>query len=113
MKIGERIKDLRKAHGLTQEELAQALNMNRVILNRIELGSRPLKDDEVKIFSDFFGVSADFLLNTKYKLRSGINIPVDDVITARLVGLISRSTPQNLQIASNLLEQLNDNGSIA
>jgi transcriptional regulator with XRE-family HTH domain len=109
MKIGEKIRDLRKAHDLTQEELADKLHMNRAILNRIELGSRPLRDDEILLISNFFNVSADFLLDTDYKINNKI---MQDGRKTQLQGLINiarRSSNKNILVATNLLEQLNDN----
>ena len=106
MRIGERIKELRLAHGMTQEELSQVLKMNRCILNRIELGTRAVRDDEVKMFADHFNVSADYLLNTKYKISSASYPPSSGVIN-RFLSLAKKATPQNIQIATNVLEQLN------
>ena len=109
MRIGEKIRDLRKAHDLTQEELADKLHMNRAILNRIELGSRPLRDDEILQISNFFGVSADFLLDTDYKINNKI---MQDGRKTQLQGLINiarKSSNKNILVATNLLEQLNDN----
>jgi len=53
---------LRENLGLNQKELAKALNMNRSVLNRIENGARPVRDDELTVFADYFNVSADYLL---------------------------------------------------
>lgn len=37
-KCGERIRQIRKQHGYTQEGLAGELNMDRSVLSRIEVG---------------------------------------------------------------------------
>ena len=62
MSVSSRIVELRDRLGLNQKELAESLNMNRSVLNRIENGTRPVRDDELKIFADYFNVSADYLL---------------------------------------------------
>ena len=62
MTTGELIADLREAKGMNQTELAKKLEMNRSVLNRIELGMRPIRDDELIKFANFFNVSTDFLL---------------------------------------------------
>ena len=62
MSVSNRIVELRERRGLTQKELAESLKMNRSVLNRIENGTRPVRDDELKIFADYFNVSADYLL---------------------------------------------------
>ncbi|GEM_PF-1647037 len=67
MRAGQRITELRKEKKLQQKEVAEILEMNRIILNRIELGKRPIHDDELIKFSNFFGVSIDYILTGKNK----------------------------------------------
>ena len=62
MSVSSKIITLRERCGLNQKELAENLHMNRSVLNRIESGTRPVRDDELKIFADYFDVSADYLL---------------------------------------------------
>ena len=62
MGVPANIIKLRENLGLNQKELAEALNMNRSVLNRIENGTRPVRDDELTVFADYFNVSADYLL---------------------------------------------------
>ena len=67
MRAGQRITELRKEKKLQQKEVAEILGMNRIILNRIELGKRPIHDDELIKFSNFFDVSIDYILTGKNK----------------------------------------------
>lgn len=60
--IGRRIYDLRIERDVHQGELANALHMHQSVLNRIEKGTRPARDREIRDLADFFRVSADFLL---------------------------------------------------
>lgn len=62
MNIGQRIVELRERAGLKQYELAQKANMNPAVLNRIESGKRPARDDEIKTIAQIFNVSTDYLL---------------------------------------------------
>lgn len=62
MTPGQRITKLRKGMNLQQKEVAEAIGMNRIVLNRIELGKRPLRDDEAVALADFFHVTTDYLL---------------------------------------------------
>ena len=62
MSIGKKIIELRESQGLTQSMLAEKININRSVLNRIELESRPIRADELKLIADFFHVSTDYLL---------------------------------------------------
>lgn len=60
--IGERLLDLRKDAGLTQDELALALNINKHSVSSYER-SKSEPPDEIKIaIARFFHVSADYLL---------------------------------------------------
>lgn len=62
MNVGNRITTLREEKGLTQYELANELGISKSVMNRIELGTRPIRDDELIKFSKFFGVSIDYIL---------------------------------------------------
>lgn len=80
MTSGQRITKLRKERDLQQKEVAEAIGMNRIILNRIELGKRPLRDDEAVALADFFHVTTDYLLKGKTSAQKptgrGVRIPV-------------------------------------
>ena len=60
--IGRRIYNLRVEQDVQQGELARAIRMHQSVLNRIEHGTRPARDNEIRDFAEFFAVSADFLL---------------------------------------------------
>jgi len=109
MKIGEKIRTLRNAHELTQEELAAKLHMNRAILNRIELGTRPLRDDEILQIANLFNVSADFLLETEFQSNVQIMNKGKSQPLQNLISVAKKSSNKNILVATNLLEQLNDN----
>ncbi len=62
--IGERIAELRKKKvGMTQSELAEAVGLSRAILAKIEIGSQPLKPDQLFNISRVLGVTVDFLVS--------------------------------------------------
>lgn len=65
---GDRIKRLREKEGLTQLQLAEKLSMNNSVLSRIEAGKRPIEDTELRMFADYFGVKADYLLGRSDEL---------------------------------------------
>lgn len=60
--IGRRIYNLRVEQDVQQVELARAIRMHQSVLNRIEHGTRPARDNEIRDLAKFFAVSADFLL---------------------------------------------------
>ena len=57
-----RLKDLRKEKGITQLQLALALNMSQNTISRYETGERQAGYDELIKIADYFGVSIDYLL---------------------------------------------------
>lgn len=59
---GERIRQLRKEIGYTQERLAQTLNIDRSLLSHIEAGKRGCSIDLLIRLSDVFNVSLDLLV---------------------------------------------------
>ena len=76
MKVNKKITELRERHNISQKELALKLDINASVLNRIELGSRPLRDDELIKIANFFGVTTDYLLGYSLKQKPhGGNCP--------------------------------------
>lgn len=59
--VGERVRDLRREKGLTQEELAGIIGISRSTVNRIESESKISADDALEI-AKYFNVSVDFVL---------------------------------------------------
>ena len=61
MKTYEKIKQLRENREITQKEISNALDINVSVYNQIELGIRPLREEELTAIADFFNVSIDYL----------------------------------------------------
>ncbi|EPH96919.1 DNA-binding helix-turn-helix protein [Enterococcus faecalis 13-SD-W-01] len=62
METYEKIKKLREDRDYTQKEVASAVDLNVNVYQRIEMGTRPIREIELAKFADFFNVSTDFLL---------------------------------------------------
>ena len=71
MTIGEKILNLRKARGWSQEELAERIGVTRQAVSRWESGSAKPDADKIIAICDLFGVSADYLLRDSYNGESG------------------------------------------
>ena len=61
MTFDEKLKNLRKSRNLSQEELANELNVSRQAISKWELGNIPEIENIIKI-SDYFDCSIDYLL---------------------------------------------------
>ena len=57
-----RIKELRKRDGINQQKLAEVLNVKRPAVSKYENGEIPLTDETIKILSEYFDVTTDYLL---------------------------------------------------
>ena len=63
MELNEKLQQLRKQKGLTQEELAQILFVSRTAVSKWESGRGQPNIDSLKAISDYFGVTVDELLS--------------------------------------------------
>ena len=61
-KLSNRLKHLRKELKLSQEYVANVLGMHRTTITAIESGVRKITADELKNFSELYGVTTDELL---------------------------------------------------
>ncbi len=64
MELGEKLQELRRQRGLTQEELAAALFVSRTAVSKWESGRGLPSIDSLQAISRYFGVSIDHLLST-------------------------------------------------
>lgn len=62
MQIGERIQDLRKSRGISQEQLADMAGVSRQAVSKWESGQSMPDIEKVILLSDYFEVSTDYLL---------------------------------------------------
>lgn len=63
MELHEKLQELRKSRGLTQEQLAQQIYVSRTAISKWESGRGTPSIDSLKALSAFFAVSVDELLS--------------------------------------------------
>ena len=63
MEFNEKLQELRKQKGITQEELAESLYVSRTAISKWESGRGYPNIDSLKIIAKFFGVTIDELLS--------------------------------------------------
>lgn len=66
MKLSDKIVQLRKANGWSQEDLAEKLNVSRQAVSRWENGTALPDSNNILQLSKLFNVTADYLLNEDY-----------------------------------------------
>lgn len=101
MTFGDRLKQLREARGLSQDQLAVAVNIARSSISHIEAnsnGQRYPRQDKMERIADFLNVSLDYLLCRTDIIKGDNPIEVDWVHRAmraetevkRLHGIINK-----------------------
>ena len=65
LSLGNKINTLRKAHGLTQQQLAEKIGMSTSAVNRIECGQRQPRLVTIQRLADCFNVDPNFLYDFK------------------------------------------------
>lgn len=63
MKFNEKLQNLRKQKGITQQQLAEALFVSRTAISKWESGKGYPSIDSIKLLADFFSVTVDELLS--------------------------------------------------
>lgn len=74
MNLSEKILELRKQRGMSQEELAEKLNVSRQSVSRWENGSAQPDASNLSQLTKLFNVTADYLINDDYKNDTDIPI---------------------------------------
>ena len=67
MNLQSKIIKLRKQSGLSQEDIAEKINVSRQTISRWEVGSAQPDAENLRQLSRLFGVTADYLLNDEYE----------------------------------------------
>ena len=126
MEFHEKIQELRKNRGLTQEELAEALFVSRTAISKWESGRGYPSIDSLKEISRYFSVSIDVLLSgdqlimiAEKENKSNLNSVCDlllgfvDLFSLLLIFLPLYSKPSNGYIyAVNLFGYVDNDANI-
>lgn len=71
--LGERIRELRKKYGLSQEQLADKLNVSRQAVQRWESNVNEPNIETIKCIACYFQVDFEYLLNGKHLPLKDVN----------------------------------------
>ena len=72
-----RIKELRKQKGITQEELGRILDVGKATISNYESEKRQLTADILQKLAEYFGVSTDEILGLNESKQEPIGKPID------------------------------------
>lgn len=112
---GQRIRELREERDISQQELADTLGINRVSVVQWEKGTTKPTFKRIKLLSEIFNVSADYLLcNSDVKKEiKGKNEPHDLIVDVddflkharfRCDGVIYNLSDEDRQLFKNAIE---------
>ena len=62
IKFGERLKELRIERGVTQEEVGKIVNTSKMAVSHWEKGHSEPSIAQLILLTEYFGVSADYLI---------------------------------------------------
>jgi len=114
--LSEKIYKLRKNSGLSQEQLAEQLNVSRQAISKWESGTAVPESEKLVLISNYFGVSVDYLLKDEEETKgstvdnkedenpkaiAGIIICIAGIACMILWGLISVFSPKTSEQISN------------
>lgn len=72
MKLSDKLVGLRKSAGMSQEELAEKLNVSRQAVSRWEMGTAMPDAVNILQLSKLFHVTTDYLLNEEYESNADL-----------------------------------------
>lgn len=85
MNFGEKLKKLRKKHGLSQDQLGKLLNLGASTIGQYETNSREPNFERLKKIKDFFNVDYNFLLENSEKDKEKLKKIELDVVDLKEV----------------------------
>ena len=85
MTIADRIQSLRKAKGMSQEELADKVGVSRQSVSKWESEQAAPDLDKIVIMSDIFEVTTDYLLKGIEPVKADDHKTMADVIDQRVL----------------------------
>lgn len=123
--LSEKLYQLRKNSGLSQEQLAEQLNVSRQAISKWESGTAVPESEKLIIISNYFGVSVDYLLKDEEeqvkpvgsvteenpKTIAGIIICIAGILSMVIWGLLSIFSPKaSDQISESSMITIDGNG---
>ncbi|MEK4510136.1 helix-turn-helix domain-containing protein [Paenibacillus sp. FSL K6-2524] len=103
--IGERIRDLRKERGLSQEQLGELANLHYTYIGGVERAEKNISVLNLAKISDALNVGV-YDLFTYTRLSRQTTDKSDDV--EQILNLLLSLTPSNVRKAKNILSEMFD-----
>ena len=98
--FGERLAQLRKDKNLSQAELARELNLGISSIAEYETGTQRIQLSTIKVLSEYFNVTVDYLIGTNITPNFEIKEPVNDDLF-KIEQEISKFSEEELEELAN------------
>lgn len=109
MSINKRIVFLREKKNWSQKELAKKIDINQSVMNRIESGERPIKDDELSKIAVVLECTADYLLGIENRSDNNVSVLFEnDTTLQQWYHDLAHSKTEDLKRLHKIWEILND-----
>lgn len=95
-KIGQQIRKIRKAHGLSQEELAERVNISTTHMSHIETGNTKLSLPVLVDIATVLEVRTDDLLNS--------NAPTTSTALDEIASILEHCTAQQSKVIADVVK---------
>jgi transcriptional regulator with XRE-family HTH domain len=100
--IGKIIKQIREEKGLTQQQLAELINMHRSNYSKVESGERDLSIEAINKIAKYFGMTIDQLVNFDGKIPE--EVTVEDKTLLEQVKLIQELDPEEKSMVFKMID---------
>jgi len=104
--LSERLKTLRTRHTMSQQKLAENLNLSRELLSNYEQGRREPDYNTLILISNFFDVSIDYMLGVTEVEKRLLHKSVSDKYNCLMTDIsgLSKESISELETYINLLK---------
>lgn len=85
MNIADRIRDLRKSKGISQEQLADVVGVSRQAVSKWESEQTIPDLDKVVILSEYFGVTTDYILKGIEPVKEKVGFKISNKMKASII----------------------------
>ncbi len=103
IKLGDRIRNIRSAEGLTQEILAEKSNLTPKYIGQIERAEVNPTIGSLKKIAYGFGISLSNLFSFP---TSGIPVTKKELLVAKFIGFIQETKEERVEIIDEIIEDI-------
>lgn len=99
--LGKKIKEYRQLQGISQEELAEQLDISQQTLSKIECGKNFLTSETLERISSVLGVNTyELFMFEEYNTQAEMLVEIEKYIS------IIKSNPQKLAFVKNMVKEV-------